>query len=241
MCLVSTSTRTRRGRPKFPGGRRPAGRRPSYHHGDLREALIRAAVQLIEDQGPDGFTLREAARVVGVTHTAPYRHFADRDALLVAVAQEGFQGLGAAMQARQAGLADPRARLQAIGIAYVEYAVAHPSHFRLMHAPVADTCLEAAYVEAKSQPFQILLDAISACQTTGQIPPGPPLRWALAAWSTVHGLADLLMSGSAFRMGVADGTPTDVARQVTADVLDGLAMARQPASRRPRQGTTTTT
>lgn len=222
MCLVSTSHGTRRRPGRFPRTRRAAPRRTSYHHGDLREALLKAACELVEELGPDGFTLREAARKVGVTHTAPYRHFADRDALLVAVAEEGFQGLHAAAMARLAGLTDPAERLQALGIAYVEYAVAHPSHFRVMHGGIADACTEPAFVHAKGATFALLLDIVGACEAAGLIPAGSVPRYALSAWATVHGLADLLMSGAAHRMGLADGTVETVARQVTADVIAGL-------------------
>jgi AcrR family transcriptional regulator len=222
--MSTSSRRPARRSPARPAARRRT-RRAAYHHGDLREALLKAAVDLIETRGPDGFTLREAARTVGVTHTAPYRHFADKDALLVAVAEDGFRGLYAAMVARQQGLDDPRARMQAIGIAYVEYAVAHPSHFRLMHGALADNCTEPPYVATKGRPFQALLDAIAACHAAGVIPPGPPRRWALSAWAAVHGLAELLISGSAFHMGLVESTATEAARQVTADLLDGLSRA----------------
>ena len=222
MCLVSTSHGTRRRPGRFPRARKAAPRRASYHHGDLREALLRAAVELVEEQGPDGFTLREAARKVGVTHTAPYRHFTDRDALLVAVAEEGFQGLHAAARARLSGLTDPRQRLQALGIAYVEYAVAHPSHFRVMHGGIADACSDPAFVQAKAATFGLLLEIVGACEAAGLIPAGSVPRYALSAWATVHGLADLLMSGAADRMGLADGSVEDIARQVTANVISGL-------------------
>lgn len=222
MCLVSTSDGTRRRAGRFPRTRRTAPRRTSYHHGDLREALLKAAVELVEDVGPEGFTLREVARKVGVTHTAPYRHFADRDALLVAVAEEGFQGMHAAAMTRLAGLTDPRQRLQALGIAYVEHAVAHPSHFRVMHGGVADACAEPGFTRARSATFALLLDIVGACEAAGFIPAGSVRRYALSAWATVHGLADLLMSGAAQRMGLADGTVEAIARQVTANVIAGL-------------------
>ena len=230
MFLVSTSRRTRLGRQRVPGPRprRAAARRTSYHHGELREALVRAAVELVEERGPDGFTLREAARKVGVTHTAPYRHFADRDALLVAVAEEGFDGLHAAMMARLDGVLDPRAQLQAIGIAYVEYAVEHPSHFRVMHGAAADSCVNPGYAETTGRPFRVLTETIARCQAAGFIAPGPVERHALTAWSAVHGLADLLMSGAVLRMGLADGTATEVAAQVTKDLLEGLAAPPRP-------------
>ena len=222
MCLVSTSHGTRRRPGRFPRARKTAPRRTSYHHGDLREALLKAAVELVEEQGPDGFTLREAARKVGVTHTAPYRHFADRDALLVAVAEEGFQGLHAAAMARLTGLTDPRQRLQALGIAYVEYAVAHPSHFRVMHGGIADACSDPAFVQAKAATFGLLLEIVGGCEAAGLIPVGSVPRYALSAWATVHGLADLLMSGAADRMGLAEGSVEHIAREVTANVISGL-------------------
>lgn len=224
MCLVSTSHGTRRRVGRFPR-RRAAPRRTSYHHGDLRDALLKAAVELVEELGPEGFTLREAARKVGVTHTAPYRHFADRDALLVAVAEEGFQGLHAAAMARLTGLTDPRQRLQALGISYVEYAVAHPSHFRVMHSGVADACTDPAFTRVKGATFGLLLEIVGACETAGLIPAGAVPQYALSAWSTVHGLADLLMSGAAYRMGLADGSVEAVARQVTDNVISGLRTA----------------
>jgi len=222
MYPMSTSHRTRRQPGRFPRAPRAAPKRISYHHGDLREALIKAAVGLVEEQGPEGFTLREAARKVGVTHTAPYRHFADRDALIVAVAEEGFQGLHAAATARLRDLTDPRQRLQVLGIAYVEFAVAHPSHFRVMHGGVADACADPGFTRTKGATFGLLLDIVGACEAAGFIPAGSVPRYALTAWATVHGLADLLMSGAAYRVGLAHGSVEAIARQVTADVLTGL-------------------
>jgi AcrR family transcriptional regulator len=210
MCLVSTSHGTARRPGKFPRPRRAAPRRTSYHHGDLREALLKAAVELVEELGPDGFTLREAARKVGVTHTAPYRHFADRDALLVAA------------MARLAGLTEPRQRLQALGIAYVEYAVAHPSHFRVMHGGIADACSDPAFVQAKAATFGLLLEIVGACEAAGLIPAGSVPRYALSAWATVHGLAELLISGVAHHMGLANGSVEAIAHEVTANVISGL-------------------
>lgn len=232
MCLVSTSSSTRKPARRFPS--RAGRRRTSYHHGDLREALLTAAVELVEARGPDGFTLREAARKVGVTHTAPYRHFANRDALIVGVAQQGFEGLHAAAEARLRGLTDPRDRLQALGIAYVEYAVAHPSHFRVMHGDIADTCSDPQFAQIKGATFGRLLEIVGACQQAGLIPAGSVPRYALAAWATVHGLADLLMSGAAHRMGLAGGTVETVAREVTEVVM--AAMGGRPP--RPRAAPT---
>jgi AcrR family transcriptional regulator len=220
MFPMSTSRSTRGKRPRFPRRQTASRTRAAaYHHGDLRAALIRAALELVEEAGPDGFTLREAARKVGVTHTAPYRHFADKDALLVAAAEEGFEGMRARMLERTAGVERGSDRLQQIGIAYVEYAVAHPSHFRVMHSTKADESADPDFNACKGRTFGLLLQAIAACQAEGSLPPGPPGRFALTAWAAVHGLAELLISGAPQRIGIADGEPADLARAVTTDVM----------------------
>src|SRR5437879_2813384 len=101
------------------------GKKRPYHHGNLRQALVDAALELIEERGVSALTLREVARRVGVTHAAPQRHFADRAALVAAVAEEGFRGLGAHVAVVRASARTPAQRLRALGVAYVEYALAH--------------------------------------------------------------------------------------------------------------------
>src|SRR5579871_2133171 len=102
-----------------------------YHHGNLKQALLGAALELIAETGPRGFTLREAARRAGVSHNAPYRHFRDRDELLAAVATEGFDRLTKAM-AGAARKVRPLDRLRRSGIAYVDFALRWPQHFAVM-------------------------------------------------------------------------------------------------------------
>jgi Tetracyclin repressor-like, C-terminal domain len=91
-----------------------------------------------------------------------------------------------------------------------------------MHGGIADACSEPAFVQAKAATFGLLLEIVSACEAAGLIPAGSVPRYALSAWATVHGLADLLMSGAAHRMGLADGSVEAIARQVTANVIAGL-------------------
>ncbi|HTJ42120.1 MAG TPA: helix-turn-helix domain-containing protein, partial [Kofleriaceae bacterium] len=112
-------------------------KRTTYHHGDLRNALIAAALQLIAEKGVEGFTLRDAAKKAGVSVAAPYRHFTDRDDLLAAVAADCMQRLGDAMDRalEAAGDVDPLSAFRATGIAYVRFAVEHPAHFRVMYLP----------------------------------------------------------------------------------------------------------
>ncbi|MEM0980373.1 MAG: TetR/AcrR family transcriptional regulator [Cyanobacteria bacterium P01_H01_bin.58] len=165
----------------------------TYHHGDLRQALIDAALAIIvEDRDAANVSLRAAARRVGVSQAAPYRHFADKDALLAAVAEEGFQRL---LKALDTGSdPNPLARLQSSGVAYVKFAIAHPAHYRVMFSTFRieqgnDSSLNAAAGAA----FAVMVDAISAGQAIGAIQPGHPRQLAWITWSLVHGLAFLLI------------------------------------------------
>src|SRR5437763_11993969 len=109
-------------------------RRQRYHHGNLREALVEAALALVEERGSPEFTLREVDRRVGVTHAAPQRHFEDRAALVAAVAEEGFRELRAHVDRGVARARDPAARLHALGVGYVQFALRNPAHFRVMYS-----------------------------------------------------------------------------------------------------------
>ena len=113
--------------------------RPTYHHGDLRNSLIRAALALVAERGVEGFSLREAARTVGVSASACYRHFADREELLAAVAHEGLDTLAEKMRVAAAAhegasAFDAVCRFWAYSEAYLHFALEHPAHFRVMHA-----------------------------------------------------------------------------------------------------------
>src|SRR6195256_264747 len=114
-------------------------RRPKpYHHGHLREALLQAAIQLIAEVGPAGFTLREVARRAGVSHNAPYRHFRDRDDLMAAVAAQGFRELTQAMMEAAGQPSDTLDRLKRAGLGYVAFALRRPEHFTVMFdAPIS--------------------------------------------------------------------------------------------------------
>ena len=153
----------------------------TYHHGDLRPALLKAAARALEKEGPAALSLRELARRAGVSHNAPYRHFAGREALLAALCAEGFRLLGEAL-ARSSG--------RAMGEAYVRFALEHPHRFRLMfggHVPLERQRDVAA---AAAQPYQTLVQAFRAQPAIAD-----PERAAAAAWSLVHGLAHLLLDG----------------------------------------------
>lgn len=194
----------------------------AYHHGNLRQALIDGAKDLIAEQGPDGFTLRELARRVGVSHTAAYRHFADKDALLAAVAGEGFRRLGEAFTEALGSTDDPRDAFAATGLAYVRFAAENPGNFKVMFR-MADCLPElTAIAEASGSSKDVLRGQIEALQQAGLIREGPVEVYVLAAWSLVHGLARLLVDG------VLDpdevGAPEVVAKQVTDVLFAGLGV-----------------
>lgn len=165
--------------------------KPAYHHGDLRSALLDATLALLAERGPEGVSLREAARRVGVSNAAPAHHFADLRALLSEVAAIGFERLAAAMRAALAGAATPEARLDAIGRAYVEAALAAPALFRLMfQAGRTDRSLPRL-AEAGRDAYGVLEATIAALPGRG------PDRQADIdfAWSSVHGFAELCIEG----------------------------------------------
>jgi AcrR family transcriptional regulator len=156
-------------------------RKAPYHHGDLPPALLRAAADILEKQGLEALTLRDLARRAGVSHNAPYRHFTDREALLAALAEDGFRTLGKALEGKSGS---------EMGEAYVRFGLAHPARFRLMFGGRLPREDHPALREAAGRAHEALLQAIRARQDL----PDPEIA-AAAAWSLVHGLANLLLDG----------------------------------------------
>jgi AcrR family transcriptional regulator len=199
---MSTSTRRR-------------SRKGAYHHGDLRFEILRAAGEILEEQGVAGLSLREAARRAGVSHNAPYRHFADRDVLLAALAAEGFAQLGQALEA--GGARGPRSR----GEAYVHYALEHPQRFRLMFSGLLRLDAHPALREAAGRTYAGLVSAFEPLAGSQAAPTA-----AAAAWSLVHGLSQLLLDG---HFAPARRAPQDVAAFVR-EVLGAVRLARAAAA-----------
>src|SRR5262249_6226651 len=136
--------------------------RGAYHHGDLRRALVAEAVQTIGAHGPQALTLREVGRRLGVSRTALYRHFADKDALLAAVAREGVQRVKADLVEAWEGAGRGQAGFEAMGLAYVRFAIDNPSHYRAMFGGFRDWCEKDPGLEADAgAAFQVLIDALT--------------------------------------------------------------------------------
>jgi len=165
-----------------------------YHHGNLREALLEAAIRLIAEVGPTAFTLREVARRAGVSHNAPYRHFRDRDDLVANVAAQGFRELTQAMLDAAAQQFDALNRLKRAGLGYVKFALRRPEHFTVMFdAPVSKH--HPSSEEAAKQAFGTLTEFVKGSQDTGGLPTGDSHQMALLAWTMVHGIAKLAITG----------------------------------------------
>ena len=176
-------------------------RRP-YHHGNLKPALLRAAIELIAEVGPAAFTLREVARRAGISHNAPYRHFRDKDELLAAVATEGFERLAKALTqaragngARVAGRRPGLRRLQMSGVAYVKFALQSREHLLVMFDWPLAMDRYPALAAAGARAFSILMGLVQEAQREGSLPPGDPVLQARIAWSMVHGVSKLAISG----------------------------------------------
>jgi AcrR family transcriptional regulator len=195
----------------------------TYHHGDLRQSLINAAIALISEEGINDLSLRQVARRVGVSHNAPYRHFEDKEALLAAVAEQGFQSLRVAMEtARQVIPPDSPQRLEAIGIAYVHFALAHPFHYRLMFGDYrCNLSKYSALAETAQQSFMVLVSTIREGQIAGIFRLADPVDMARVAWSLVHGQS---MLGLDNKLQVKQGEEFEVFLKFSSQMLiQGLA------------------
>lgn len=165
-----------------------------YHHGNLGQALVAAAVDILESDGIAALSLRAVARRAGVSQTAPYRHFADKEALLAAVAAEGFRGLIGRMSESVEGVADPAARVAALGGGYVAFANAHPAQLRLMFGPEIESKPDhPELIEVARVAYAMLSEAVAERLSMEDAGPVDPAIATLAAWSIVHGLATLLV------------------------------------------------
>ncbi len=178
---------------------RPPQSRPSYHHGDLASAIVVAALRRIRERGSASFSLREAARDVGVDPSAVYRHFADKDALLAAVAREGFARMAREIERALETVADPAARLRVAGLAYVTFASKNPDEFRLMFGRQgagneARTSVKGAG-ELGKDPYAMLKDILYELEAA-RLLTVPVKSATLAAWCGVHGLASLVVEGA---------------------------------------------
>lgn len=190
---------TSRARPK------PADR---YHHGDLRAALLREAGRVLATSGPEALSLRELARALGVSHNAPYKHFANRDALLAALAADGFRELSAGSHEAAAN-APPSEMMLARALAYIGFALRRPAVFKLMFSRDVSGRAHAELGDAARASFFALRQAVAG-GTTDRVANDT----ALAAWAFVHGIAHLLIDGQIPEILRAGRPPEELAREM---------------------------
>lgn len=207
----------------------------SYHHGALRPALVEASIALAREGGPDRVILREAARAAGVSHSAAYRHFADREELLAEVARIARDELAAEMRRQVNRFKDPRRRLRAVGTAYIDFALTEPGLFRTAFTshPATSGARDPSDAAAIAEPFDVLGQVLDEAQAAGLLDPSRRAGAEFAAWSAVHGLAGLLLDGplptSAAGVKFARGQVLDmVERGLLRDTLDRGADVGNP-------------
>jgi AcrR family transcriptional regulator len=177
--------------PRLP--RKPADQ---YHHGDLQRALLQAAMRTIQKNGVQALSLRAVGEELGVSRSALYRHFTDKAALLAAVAREGFRTLRLELLAAWEGGNKGRAGFDAMGHAYVRFAIQNPWHYRMMFGGSAGpTAPDPRVAEEDTDAFQVLVDALVEQQRLGLVRKDEPQALAQFIWSLVHGIAMLALDG----------------------------------------------
>ncbi len=216
---------------------RAVPRRATYHHGDLRRALLDASLELAREGGPDAVVLREATRRVGVSANAAYRHFADRDALLEAVASRAQAKAADVIAAAIAAVPDEgdrrrlaRLRFRAVGVGYLRFALAEPGLFRTAFGVPVDLSRSASPDAAGASgrtPFQLLSDQLDAMVEVGVLSPTERPGAEILAWSTVHGLAMLALEGPL--RGLAPEAIEQIAPRLVKMVDLGLGVVEGPA------------
>jgi AcrR family transcriptional regulator len=191
-------------------------------HGDLRRALLDATLRIVERGGTGAVSLSAAARRLGVSPQAAYNHFRDKRELLAAAAEESLRALAHHMQRARDAARAPGEKLEATGVAYVDFARAHPAQFRLLGAPeLSDQSRHPALLAAYEQAVAVLLSAIEACQRAGVVRKADPRRLAVAAWATVHGLAWLVIDRQLSVAGLGHEAD-DIARKTVRVLFKGL-------------------
>jgi AcrR family transcriptional regulator len=167
-----------------------------YHHGDLRRALLDEALRTIQTYGVEQLTLRTVGERLGVSRSALYRHFADKQALLAAVGKEGFSMLRQATADAWERHGRGRIGFQAMGQAYVRFAVANPSHYRVMFGGFLQSAAKDDHFVAEAKAaFQVLVDALVEQQNAGDIRPDDPVLMGHFVWALFHGTAMLFIDG----------------------------------------------
>ena len=209
-------------------------RRRTYHHGDLRGALLAALAELLRQRGVAHVSLRDVARRAKVSHAAPAHHFGGKSGLLTAFAAEGYERLaGSALAEAVRGVRDGADRLEAVGRGYLRFAVENREQFDLMFRVDQLDEDEPRFLQARAAAFGVLADTIAQCARDGYLRGQDPQLVAIAAWALVHGAAALFLSGRLTeRIGIDD--PERLASDLCRLFVDAV-LRRAPARRARRR------
>ncbi len=168
-----------------------------YHHGDLKNALIQAGVEILAKEGVDGLSLRKVAQHAGVSHSAPYAHFPDKQSLIAAISTEGFNQLYTELEAAISSYSkNPKKQLLEGAKAYVRFAEENIDTFKIMFSGVLEKEKDyPSFVEISSKTFKLVVEVVQACQTAGILPTAPADLMAVSVWGQVHGIVALALEG----------------------------------------------
>jgi len=170
-------------------------KKKSYHHGDLKNALIKAGADILSKEGVSALTLRKVAQKAGVSHAAPYAHFADKQALIAAISTEGYKKLYEQIaQVAEKYQADPLRRFVEASWAYVQFALDEPDQFKVTLSGMIEKEQDyPAFVEIAKQTFNLVVDIVERCQQAGILRQGAADLTAVSVWALIHGFVTLLL------------------------------------------------
>lgn len=176
--------------------------RKNYHHGDLKNALIKAGVGILAKEGIGGLSLRKVAQRAGVSHSAPYSHFPDKQSLIAAISTEGFKQLYDELSSVIASHRDnPKRQLMDGALVYVQFAMDNTDTFKIMFSGVLEKEKEyPSFVEISHKTFELVVDIVRACQTAGVLRMDQPELVAVSIWGQVHGIVSLALEGQVSHM-----------------------------------------
>lgn len=183
-----------------------------YHHGDLKNALIKAGVEILSKDGIEGLSLRKVAQRAGVSHSAPYSHFPDKQSLIAAISTEGFNQLYSELDAAVSPYEDdPKKQLIDGTQAYVHFAMTRTDTFKIMFSGVLEKEKEyPAFVEISQKTFLRVVDVVRACQDVGVLRSGSPTLMAVTMWGQIHGIISLALEGQISHTVLDDHSVQDV-------------------------------
>ncbi len=168
-----------------------------YHHGDLKNALIQAGIKILAKEGVGGLSLRKVAKKAGVSHSAPYAHFPDKQSLIAAISTEGFKQLYTELDAAVSPYSsDPRQQLAEGAWAYVQFAMKNTDTFNIMFSGVLEKEKDyPAYVESSRKTFERVVEVVRACQDASVLRSAPAEMMAISVWGQLHGIISLALEG----------------------------------------------